>query len=224
MTGIRHPELPEEYNFDYVNAEIIQRMKIVNGRFVLPDGMSYKLLVLPPQTTMQPETLQKIENLVADGGILVGPAPQRAPGLKNYPQSDIRIQELAAKIWQNTSKTANYGKGRVYTASSLTEIFAELNLAPALSSVDRLKLPWIHRSTGDSEIYFLFNQTDEVIHISPSFRVEGKQPQLWHPVSGQLRTLPEYSCSNGLSTVPLIFQPGEAYFIVFRDKAQTPPR
>lgn len=97
MTGIRHPELPEGYNFDYVNAEIIQRMKIVNGRFVLPDDMSYKLLVLPPQTTMQPETLQKIESLVADGGILVGPAPQRAPGLKNYPQSDIRIQELAAK-------------------------------------------------------------------------------------------------------------------------------
>lgn len=50
MTGIRHSELPEGYNFDYVNAEIIQRMKIVNGRFVLPDGMSYKLLVLPPQT------------------------------------------------------------------------------------------------------------------------------------------------------------------------------
>ena len=43
MTGVRDPELPQGYSFDYINAEIIkERAKVIDGKLVLPGGMSYK--------------------------------------------------------------------------------------------------------------------------------------------------------------------------------------
>ena len=48
MTGTQDPVLPVGYSYDYINAEVIlERLSVVDGRFVLPDGMSYSLLVLP---------------------------------------------------------------------------------------------------------------------------------------------------------------------------------
>jgi hypothetical protein len=52
------------------------------------------------------------------------------------------------------------------------------------------------------------------------FRIAGKQPELWHPVTGKITALPEYSDANGLTTVPLKFDVYEGYFIVFRNQAR----
>ncbi|HWI55731.1 MAG TPA: glycosyl hydrolase, partial [Bacillota bacterium] len=80
MTGLRKPALPPGYNFDYINAEVIeQRLQVKNGRWVLPDGMSYRLLVLPELETMRPELLKKIRDLVAAGGCILGAPPAHSP-------------------------------------------------------------------------------------------------------------------------------------------------
>jgi hypothetical protein len=43
----KKPVLPEGFAYDTVNAEtILNKMQLKNGRIVLPDGMSYKILVL----------------------------------------------------------------------------------------------------------------------------------------------------------------------------------
>ena len=42
------PALPPGYNFDCVNADVLlNRMTVKDGQLVLPDGISYRLLVLP---------------------------------------------------------------------------------------------------------------------------------------------------------------------------------
>ena len=42
----RLPEIPEGYDFDVCTADaLIKRMKARDGRVVLPDGMSYQMLV-----------------------------------------------------------------------------------------------------------------------------------------------------------------------------------
>jgi hypothetical protein len=62
--GITNPEVLG-YDFDYINAEVLmKRTTTVNdGRLILADGMSYKLLVIMPQDTMRPEVLAKIASL-----------------------------------------------------------------------------------------------------------------------------------------------------------------
>lgn len=73
-----------------------------------------------------------------------------------------------------------------------------------------------HRTTEAGEFYFVANRTDEKQVTSCRFRVAGKQPELWDPNTGALRDLPEFSELDGRTSIPLIFEPYQSYFIVFR--------
>jgi hypothetical protein len=225
MTGIRNPQLPEGYNFDYVNDEVIEKMNIKNGRFELPDGMTYRVLVLPPQTTMRLDLLTKLKRLIAEGGIVVGPAPTRSPSLQNYPECDAQLKQLAQEIWQNCDgvnlKKINFGKGTVYNGADLKEIFDDLKNIPDIGNIDAKTFPWIHRSAANAEIYYISNQKDQISAFSPSFRVTGLQPELWDPVTKEQRDLPDFKVENGKTIVPLEFAPRQSYFIVFRKKVTT---
>lgn len=225
MTGIRNPQLPDGYNFDYVNAEVIEKMQVQNNRLVLPDGMSYKLLVLPPLKTMRPAVLSKLKQLINDGGIVVGPAPTRSPSLQNYPACDEQVRQMAQQLWQNCdgvqSKCIAVGKGKIYNGVELTAVFKDLNLIPDIGNIDAKSFPWIHRSAADAEIYYISNQKDQAAEFSPSFRVSGLQPELWNPVTKELRDLPDFKIENGKTIVPLEFAPRQSYFIVFRKKVTT---
>ena len=57
--------LGDGYDYDVVNTDVIlNRMSVRDGRIVFPDGMSYRVLVLPDQRDMQLEVLEKLEKLV----------------------------------------------------------------------------------------------------------------------------------------------------------------
>ena len=225
MTGVRNPQLPDGYNFDYVNDEVIEKMNIKNGRFELPDGMTYRVLVLPPQITMRPALLSKLKQLIADGGIVVGPAPTRSPSLQNFPACDEQVKQMAKEIWQNCDgvnlKKINFGKGTVYNGSDLTEIFNNLKIITDIGKIDAKSFPWIHRSSENAEIYYISNQKDQTVEFSPSFRVTGLQPELWDPVTKEQRDLPDFKVENGKTIVPLEFASRQSYFIIFRKKIKT---
>ena len=88
------------YNFDACAADVlIERASVRDGRIVFPDGMSYRLLVLPRLDTMTPPVLRKIKSLVDAGAAVIGSPPKRSPSLENYPQCDAEVQALAAEIW-----------------------------------------------------------------------------------------------------------------------------
>ncbi|MEO6149361.1 MAG: glycosyl hydrolase, partial [Mucilaginibacter sp.] len=73
MTGVRDPELPKGYGYDYINAEVIEsRLTVKDGRLVLPDSTSYRILVLPKLQTMRPQLLAKIKELVNAGAVILG--------------------------------------------------------------------------------------------------------------------------------------------------------
>jgi len=56
MTGITDPALPVGYQFDYMNAEVIEKyMTVKDGLITLPHGTQYRILVLPKLETMRPE-------------------------------------------------------------------------------------------------------------------------------------------------------------------------
>ena len=72
-----------------------------------------------------------------------------------------------------------------------------------------------HRRTEDRDIYFVSNRSNAPIRADCAFRVGSGQPELWHPVSGARRFLPQYRSDGGLTTVPMAFAPHESFFIVF---------
>ncbi|TBN02926.1 hypothetical protein EYD45_10240 [Hyunsoonleella flava] len=221
MTGGRVPEIPEGYSYDYINAEVIlNRLSVKDGRFVLPDGMSYKVMVLPPFKTMRPELLQKIESLVRQGGTILGQKPENSPSLENFPIADTQVKELANKMWNGTYQDGKlkvaYGEGNIWDGYELSEVFADLKLAKDVDVPKETPVLWTHRSSADMDIYFVSNQSNKHLKISPVFRVDKNlKPQLWNAVTGEIRNLPEYEITDTGVKIPLELEALQSWFVVF---------
>lgn len=218
MTGIRDPEIPKGYSYDYMNAEVIERdLTVKDGKLVLPHGTSYRVLVLPKLETMRPSVLKKIEQLVADGAVILGPPPSRSPSMENYPVADQEVNALAKKMWGDLSvKQRSYGKGTIYTDVELKEVLDKSGVIPDCQFGENDPVLYVHRTAGDNEIYFITNQSDRTITVSPQFRVQGKVPELWDVVTGSIRPLPAFIQGKESTTVPLQLEAYESGFIVFR--------
>jgi sugar phosphate isomerase/epimerase len=205
MAGLRKPRLPSGYDFDYINADVIEnRLTVKQGRFVLPDGMSYRLLVLPESETMRPAVLRKIRKLVADGGAVLGPAPRRSPSRMNFPACDVEVEKLVGELW---------GRERVMTGIDLTEAFRRLQVPVDVACADGIL--WKHRQDHDADIYFLSNQKAQERTETISFRVNGRAPELWWPDSGIIEAVP-FTVKEGRTTMSLHFDPAGSLFVVFR--------
>jgi hypothetical protein len=107
------------YNFDGCTPEaLLNRMTVKDGRLTLPDGMSYRVLVLPTVATMTPRLLTKIKQLVEAGATVVGPRPLRSPSLADYPHCDGEVKRLADELWGEGQPAAAFedrslGKGHL---------------------------------------------------------------------------------------------------------------
>ncbi len=226
-----HPAPPEGYDYDCINTDVLlNRMSVADdGRLVLPDGMSYRVLVLPEIDRMTPRVIRKIRELVAGGATVVGQKPVRSPSLENYPAADEEVQSLAAEIWGDldgvTRNRHFYGKGRVVWRMPLVDVLSSLAVPKDFEYGKSLDadLAWIHRRTDDADIYYVANQTDRPLATEARFRVKGKAAELWHPDTGAIEPT-DYSIADDRTTVPLSLAPREAVFVVFSKAASAPSR
>jgi hypothetical protein len=102
------------YNFDGVAPEtFIERASVKDGKIVFPDGMSYRILVLPRSVSMTPRLLEKIHALVEGGATVFGAPPRQSPSLEDYPRCDLRVKELAVKLWGHDPGSQTVGQGKV---------------------------------------------------------------------------------------------------------------
>ena len=225
------PAPPEGYDYDYINADVLlTRMSVdADGRLTLPDGMSYRVLVLPETDRMTLPVLRKLRELVAGGATVLGPRPVKSPSLAGYPQADAELQTISNELWGDTdgiSRTKHvFGKGQVVWGQPLAEVLAGLRVAKDVECSRALdaSVPWIHRRAGAADIYFVVNRSDRPQEIDVRFRVSGKEAELWHSDTGVIEPA-SYISADGRTTVPLNLAARESVFVVFRRAAATPTR
>ncbi|WP_211357793.1 glycosyl hydrolase [Colwellia demingiae] len=220
MTGVTDPEAPIGYQFDYMNAEVIEKyMTVEDGLITLPHGTQYSIMVLPKLETMRPALLAKIKQLVNEGAVILGPPPSRSPSLQDQPQADQQVQSMAAQLWGDvdgiTVKSRKVGKGMIINGLDMTEAFALLNTVPDVKLPEDNSIHYGHRTLDGQDIYFITNQTEDTKIVTPEFRVIGKQPELWQATTGYRRDLPAYQQSEQTTAVPLKLEPLESVFVVF---------
>ncbi|MBN2316728.1 MAG: hypothetical protein JXM79_22565 [Sedimentisphaerales bacterium] len=222
------PSLGYGYDYDVTNAEgILTRMSVQNGRLVLPDGMSYEVLVLPDREDMDLEVLRKVEKLVENGATVVGRKPTKANGLTGYPLRDDKVKELADALWGpcdgQTVKEHQYGKGTIIWGRSLREILQGRDIGPDFGFIsvngEEADLDFIHRKTSEADVYFVSNKNMQWQDVECTFRVVDKIPELWDPTSGTMRPLGVYRSGEGGTHVPLRLAPAGSVFVVFRKDA-----
>ena len=225
------PAPPKGYDYDYINTDILlHRMSVAtDGHVMLTDGMSYRVLVLPPTTQMTPEVLRKLHDLVAAGATIVGPRPTRSPSLSHYPEADAEVHTLAIDLWGDTDGVTDtqhaFGKGMTYWGLMLDDVMQRLKNPQDFAASNSLDASpvWVHRRVDDVDVYYVANQSDARQHIDARFRISGKDVQVWRPMSGKQETA-GYSSQNGFTIVPLALAERESVFVVFRHAATAPSR
>ena len=214
------------YEYDVVNSDVIlNRMSVKDGRITLPDGMSYRLLMLKDQQSYPLEVLLKLEGLVAGGATIIGPKPSDIPGLKAYESQTARLREVANKMWGNvngtTIKSNNYGKGKVIWGFTPDELFAMESVHPDFTCMIHEvaeKLDFIHRKASDSDIYFVRNKTMDPMNAECLFRVKNGTPQIWDPGDGTIKDQFIYKTDNWGTALTVNLPPGGAIFVVFNNR------
>lgn len=394
-------EFPDRWghNFDgCAPGTLMARASVHEGEIVFPDGMRYRLLVLPQVETMTPGLLTKVAELVEAGATIIGMPPKTSPSLSDYPGCDAQVRAIAERLWgaaaeesaDGTARTVGSGtvvhdasayrwarenplaearwiwttgsnapeqnQGRrtftrkfrienadaldvaevLITGSPAYEVFvngtrlggghvveqvrrldatwllksgeneirinvdcgnhagamsfgviaalagtarsgahvrvvtdaawsmtSELNSSQARESDSRVMelggftaAPWkltnaslqaaslypayrvtarllsqrgvkpdfegealraIHRRDGDEEIYFVANRTDRELAATWSFRITGKKPEWWDPVTGEHRTLAQFQEIEGRTHVPVRLESHQSGFLLFRN-------
>jgi hypothetical protein len=156
--------------------------------------------------------LQRVRDLVAAGATVVGKRPQASPSLADDP---VQFQTLAGAVFGQGEQMHSLGKGRVFV--SLAEAFTALTLPPDFdyqAGQEDAEVLAIHRHLPNREIYFLTNRRDRTETIQAAFRVRELKPELWDPVTGDVRGI-AIEESGDLSGIRLTLPAYGSTFVVF---------
>ncbi|WP_187262679.1 glycosyl hydrolase [Pontibacter beigongshangensis] len=217
----RLPDIPGGYDFDaFTTDALLTRMEGKAGKIMLPDGVSYNMMVLPRNGDITLEALRKIASIVEKGGKVYGPRPLTS-GSAGDVGKEQEYREIVARLWGKSSSESGartYGKGMVYWGMPLAEAIEKAGMRPdvALASGDTKanKIYFAHRKLADADIYFLDNHKDAAEENLFTFAAAGKQVQLWNTVTGERLSLPILKRDKKSVSVQLNLAARESCFIV----------
>jgi hypothetical protein len=220
----RGPDIPDGYNFDYFNADaLVHVLTFTDGQLATPSGMRYRVLALDPHSQhMSLPVLRKIRELVQAGAIVAGAKPTDTPSLADDPQ---QFQSIADELWGSGSGNS-VGKGRVYGERRLGDVLAELQVGPDFDYTKPeadTNVLFVHRKLADGDLYYVDNRNDRDETLDATFRVDGKEAELWRADTGTVEPA-SYQFVHGRTTVPLHLEPWGTVFVVFRRPATAPSR
>ena len=209
------------HDYDRVNSEVIlTRMSVKDGRIILPDGMSYRMLAMDKGGPVTVELMRKLVSLVESGATVMGERPQEPSGVRDDP---AEFTALADRLWGREKREEagirQVGKGRVVWGKPALDYLHENGTQPDFmcSGVStKGVIDWIHRTADWGDIYFVTSRWQPVEQIECSFRVSGRIPELWDPVTGAIREAGAFRQENGRTVLPLRLDPFGSVFVVFR--------
>jgi len=226
---LRYPpkkeSIPKEFGFTGPYRQVtlnddalMTRLIVKNGRITLPNGNSFSALVMNPDQPIKPDALLKIRELVEAGATLIGESPPAcSPSLKNYPDVDQEIKKLIDEIWNEE----NIVRGKVLTGKPAEKHLDDLLGGPdfqcSANSGETSLVRAMHRRTDKTDFWFIAYSGDQELKTRLSFRVSGRIPEFWDPVTGKSRPLPEYKQEGLYTVIPFNFFPRQSGFIVFTD-------
>ena len=209
-TGPPEPQLKPGFAYDSCDQDVLlNRLSVEQGRLTLPDGMSYRALVLPPARHVTPALVRKLQQLADAGATIIGPKPESSPSLAGYPQCDATVKSLADELWDS---------GKIISGKAPEDVLATLGVKPDFQCDLAIPPLYIHRVAGDLDLYFVSNQRSVDEQADCTFRVAGKVPELWHADTGRIEKAAVYSDEGDCIRVPLHLDPAGSVFVVFRPK------
>ncbi len=176
----------------------------------------YKLLLVQRGELMLPQNVALLGELADKGAKIYAPRPLRSPSFGNHAEADKTIQTLVKRYWDS---------GLIHEAKEFSA--ASKALTPDCEAPDSILFN--HHRDGATDFYFISNQQATTCEITAKFRISGKQPELWNPVTGEITTAPNWQAlPDGRTAVSLSLTESDSVFVVFRkptkSQGQTTPK
>ncbi len=213
------------HKFDYCNPDVLlNRLSVEDGMITTPEGLRYRMMWIPDNKRMQPETLEKLQQLIADGAVVVANAPKSVATLRDAANSERRFDAAVKAIWGNATagQAVEVGKGRVLSGVSNIDQAVEI-LGLQADVVGDVR--WLHRRTEGADWYFVTPQKQTSFTGDVQFHATGRV-ELWNPVTGEITPIP--STTDGeYTTINLDLPRYGSCFVMFEKgkkpyKGQTP--
>ena len=228
LLSYRLPEIPEGYDFDVCTAEaLVTRTTATNGQLTLPDGMSYRILVIQRNNDMPLHVLRHIAKLVKGGVTVCGARPEGSGSLKDAAEVK-EYQALVAELWgtdDSASGIRTIGKGKLYSGLSLPEVLVCEGIHPDITiksgNTIKDKVYFTHRRLSDADVYFLNNHSERTFNDTIRLRTEARYAEYWDAVTGSRFALPLEASGNTGMLLKFVLAPRESGFIVTSDHPNT---
>jgi hypothetical protein len=241
---------PAGYKYDYCNPDaLLNRLSVQDGKIVTPEGISYRVMWLPDNKRMLPETLEKLLALVNEGAVIVGNAPKsiatlsggnvvnRELRIKNYESENLvseggteqRFDAAVKKLWGDASgeNIRTVGKGKVLSGMTIDAAIKALNILPDVTGEDAM---WLHRRTEGADWYYICAPVCSNFKGELNFN-NADNVEIWDPVSGEISPAEVIQRISGRTTIRFDLEQAGSCFVVFsksikperkQDKTATP--
>ena len=193
-----------------LSREALMASKAEGGEVVTPGGLRARFLLLPEyMQSASPEVMRKIEAFAEAGVTVIGDPPKRAFGLKDRVAADEEVRRIVARMWARPNVKRNPAR----------EAVKSFGLRNDFGVSAKFGVMHLHRIADDgSDFYFLAAQNDTNTTVSCWFRVKGRTPEIWDPVTGRIELARNWSEGSTWTNVEVPFAPNGSVFVVFRPK------
>ena len=200
-------------SYDFVNDDT----RVVDGKVRLSSGRTYSYISYPANGVVLPEVAAKLKRLLDGGATVVTGRFTKSPSLKDYPAGDQAIAKISQELW-------DAGKYQGHLFDNAAAAVKQLALAPdyeiySAQGTDSVKV--LHRHSPDADIYFVANRLSKPQNPVVTFRVRGKQPELWQAEDLSISDAPVWNEKDGRTSVSLSLGCRQTLFVVFRRPAET---
>ncbi len=217
----RLPEIPIGLDFDaFTTDALLTRMNASKGEINLPDGMKYRLMVLPRNGKITLTALRKIASLVEKGANVYGNRPTGSESAIDKDKTN-EYTELVNLLWGKEEKgVRTYGEGKIVWGMKLEEATQIIGLEPDVTLPKERKCYFVHRRLKDAEIYFIDNHEDKPLKHNFIFRTKAENVEIWNPVDGKRKKLNSQTTDDGRTSIELDLESRQSLFVVLHNKKQ----
>ncbi len=201
------------FNLDFFDDEALKNVGRVAGRALDLGPNKYKAVVLPNVEHIPVETLRKLEEFAAAGGVVIATrrVPDKAPGFKATSSEQSQVRDLSRSFFEGPSAKGHLiNDEKTQLGAKLASLVQpDVAISPAVPEIG-----FVHRHVEGNEVYFLANSSNVRQKFSAKFRVTGLRPELWNPLTGTVAAIEAQVEPNGV-TVALDLEPYGSCIVVF---------
>ncbi len=210
------------FNLDLFDDDVLRQLGSIDGGALALGSNRYRAVVLPNVERIPVDTYRMLAKFVNSGGKLIATRrqPVMAPGFGAAESEHAEINRISQSLFSSSAGNARFVEDeKEQLAVALRDMLPfDVALTPEVPEIG-----FVHRKTGDAEIYFLANSSNINQKTEASFRVADMQAEWWDPMTGQITPAAISADKDGVTSVTLELEPYEGRFLVFTKHAVQEP-